>query len=84
MAWVTDQEDTPDSIESIARETWESINSRSGTLGVSLKNETLIRIAGQRGLDVVDDLVQQAILEMPTTIVTGQIIHHGCPRQNSG
>ena len=68
MARVANQEDTFDGIEGIASKPWESIVSRSGTLGVSLQNETFIRVTGQCGLDVVDDLVQQAMLETRTMI----------------
>lgn len=58
MARVADQEDPFHSIEGIAGKTWKSIDSRSGALRVSLKDEAFIRIAGQCGLNLVDDLIR--------------------------
>lgn len=63
MFRIADQENTFDSVECVAGETTpHSVHSCGSTLGVSFEDEALIRVAGQRSLDVVDYLVDSASL----------------------
>jgi hypothetical protein len=61
MLRIAYQEDTFYCIESVAGETTpHSVYSCSSALRVSFENEALVRVASQRGLDVVDYLVGPA------------------------
>jgi hypothetical protein len=63
MFRIANQEDTFDRIKCVAGQTTpHSINSCSSALRVSFEDEALVRVAGQRSLDVVDNLVGSASL----------------------
>lgn len=53
---IANQEDSFDCVEGITGEPRKGIYRSRGTLTVSFENETLIGIAGEGGLDMIDDL----------------------------
>lgn len=60
MLWVTNQEDTLDSVEAGAGQFGHGVHSGRSTLRVSLEDETHVGVGLQRSSDVVDDLGMSA------------------------
>lgn len=56
VLWVTDEENALDGGESRTSQLWHGVDSRGGTLRVSLKDEAHVWVVGESLLDVVDDV----------------------------
>lgn len=56
MVWVTDEEDALDCAEGCAGQALKSIDGGCGTLRVTFEDEALVRVGGDTGADMVDDL----------------------------
>lgn len=55
-AWVSNEENALDSVKVVACDLGHCVDGRCGTLGVAFQDEARVRVAGECGLDFVDNL----------------------------